>query len=125
VKPDGETTGAMQCGQAIFVKDRDGAWDCRFIAQCGGRFLLLSRVGDHRNGWVMADWRMVLRELIALAVPARLTEKVVVAESTATGLYVNMPLTYPLSVTSLAGLLAVPVDNVRFLLADLAVSFEG
>jgi hypothetical protein len=37
------------------------------------------------------------------------------------GTYNDMMLTYPLSVTGLAGVLAAPADDVRAELADLAV----
>lgn len=111
----------MNCGEAVIVKDNNGAYDCRFIAQCGGRFLLISRTGDYRNGYILPDWQAVLRELVALAVPAKLLEKIMAAESTGSGLYVNVPLTYPLSATLLAGLFGVDPDEVRAQLADLAV----
>lgn len=111
----------MNCGEAIFVKDFYGSIALRCIAQCHGRFMLISHTWDSRNGYLLPDWHGVLRELVALAVPAKLTEKIMNAESTATGLYVNIPLTYPLPVKGLADLLGVPVDDVRAQLADLAV----
>lgn len=109
-----------ECGTAIYVKDLNSAYDCRFIAQCGGRFLLISRSGDYRNGYLLHDWRAVLRELAALTVPAKLVEKVKTAESGA-GQYVNVPLTWPLSAASLAALLGADEGEVRAELDDLAM----
>jgi len=111
----------VKCGEAVFVKDFYGAIVLRCIAQCEGRFMLVSHTFDQRNGYLLSGWRGVLRELVALTVPAKLIEKTFTVESTATGLYVNIPLTYPLSVKGLAGLFGVPADEVWSELADLAV----
>lgn len=114
----------MKCGQAIFVKDLWGSFVLRFIAQCEGRFILISNNLEPRNGYLLNDWRGVLRELVAVTVPAALVEKTRTAESAWSGLYVNFPLTYPLSVGSLASLLDAPADEVRAQLADLAVETD-
>lgn len=114
----------MNCGEEIRVKDFWGSYAIRFIAQCEGRFLLISNSLEPRNGYMLSDWRFALRELVALTVPAKLLEKTYHAESTASGLYHNLPLTYPLSVKGLAALFAVPADLVREQLADLSVSME-
>lgn len=103
------------------MKDWSGTYVARVIAQCHERFLLISHLGDHRNGYMLANWQAVLRELVALAVPAKLLERTVSAESTATGLYHHIPLTYPLSAQGLADILGVDADEVREQLADLAV----
>ena len=115
----------MNCGQEIRVQDVFGAPAVRFIAQCEGRFMVISHSLDHLNGYLLSDWYGVLRELVALAVPAKLIEKTKRAESTATGLYTAIPLTYPLSVNGLADLLGVGADEVRAQLADLAVDVDG
>ena len=115
----------MNCGQEIRVQDTYGATAMRFIAQCEGRFMLISHTFDHLNGYMLADWRGVLRELVAAAVPAKLIEKTKRVEGIAVnGLYIGFPLTYPLSVKSLADLLGVPADEVRAQLADLAVEVD-
>lgn len=110
----------MNCGEEIRVQDINGANVARFIAQCHGRFIVIS-YQSYMNGYVLGDWQAVLRELVALAVPAKLTEKTLRAESAANGTYSNIPLTYPLSVSGLADLLGVSRDDVRGQLADLAV----
>jgi hypothetical protein len=107
------------------VKDFYGAYAVRFIAQCGGRFLQISNGLDNRNGFMAASWREVLRELVALAVPAKLVEKTQMAESLGgAGLYVNFPLTYPLRAKQFADLLGVPADEVKAELEDLAVRWH-
>lgn len=114
----------MKCGQAIYVKDFYGSFVVRFIAQCEGRFLMISNGLDGRNGYRLADWRGVFRELIALAVPAKMIEKTRSVEASAFGPYVSFPLTYPLSVSNFVNLLGVPADEVRAELADLAVQAD-
>lgn len=116
----------MKCGQGIIVKDFWGSHAHRFIAQCEGRYLLISSPMDGRNGYLLNDWRAVLRELVALTVPRPLLEKTQTVEAAAPddGLYLNFPLTYPLSVSSLARLFGVPPSEVAAELADLAVSHE-
>lgn len=116
----------MNCGQAIMIKDFWGGYRMRFIAQCEGRYLLISNnLTEYRNGYLLADWRGVLREMIALTVPAKMLEKTCTVEATGRdGLYLAFGLTYPLSVASLAGLFGQPADDVRAELADLAVSHE-
>lgn len=114
----------MNCGEMILVRDFYGANAMRFLAQCGGRFVLITNGLDHLNGYMITDWRGVLRELIAKAVPAKLTERTMMAESTATSLYVGFPLTYPLSALNFANLLGVPAEDVRAQLADLAVQTD-
>ncbi len=106
------------------VKNFYGAYAVRFIAQCEDRFLMITSNLDPRNGYMLADWKGVLRELIALAVPAKLLDKTMSAESTGTGLYVAFPLTYPLSVDNFVNLLGVPAAEVRAQLADLAVQTD-
>ena len=116
----------MKCGEAVFVKNVYGANVLRCIAQCEGRFMLISHTWDQRNGYLLSDWRGVLRELVALAVPAKLIEKTKRAEgTTASNSYVGFPLSYPLSVKSLADLLGVTADEIRAQLADLAVEVDG
>jgi len=116
----------MACGEEIRVKDWAGAYAYRFIAQCGGRFMVIShRIGDYRNGYLLGDWKGVLRELVAYTVPAALQEKILTAESTAGGRFVYIPLTYPLSVKGLADLLGVDAADVRGQLEDMAVSVDG
>lgn len=115
----------MKCGQSILVRDVFGSNKLRFLAQCEGAFILISHSGDHFNGYMLSDWRGVLRELVALTVPAKLIDKTMQAESTATGLYTGMQLTFPLSVKMLANLLAEDPDEVRAQLDDLAVQTDG
>lgn len=115
----------MKCGQAIAVKDFYGAYAVRFIAQCEGRFLMISNSLEPRNGYLLADWRGLLREMTGMTVPARIIEKVRTVEATgASGLYVGFALTWPLSVSDFVNLLGVPADEVRAELADLAVQYE-
>lgn len=114
----------MNCGEEIRVKDPFGAYRVRFIAQCHDRFLLISHTYDQNNGYMLSDWHGVLRELVALTVPAKMIEKTMNAESTTGGMYNSIPLTYPLSAKSLAGILGADVDEVRGQLADLAVQVD-
>ena len=115
----------MKCGQGIYVKDFYGTFVLRFIAQCEGRFLMITSGLESRNGYLLADWRGVLRELVATTVPAKLIEKTRSVEAVGgTGLYVGFGLTYPLPVAELARLLDVPADDVRAELADMAVQYE-
>lgn len=114
----------MNCGEEIRVLDIYNATAFRFIAQCHDRFILISHTLDQRNGYLLADWRGVLRELVAVAVPAKLIEKTKRVEGSHSGVYVGFPLTYPLSVRSLADLLGVDADEVRAQLADLAVEVD-
>lgn len=114
----------MKCGELIQVKNVYNAYILRFVAQCHGQFLLISHTYDSRNGYMLTDWHGVLRELVSLTVPAKLPEKVLDVQSATAGQYVCFPLTYPLSARSLADLLAVPVDEVREQLADLAVEVD-
>lgn len=114
----------MKCGEAVHVRDFYGAGHARFIAQCGGRFLAVTNGLDYRNGLTLPDWRGVLRELITMTVPAKLRDRTMTAESTATGTYVNIQLTYPLSVGGLADLFGVPASDMRAELADLAVQIN-
>jgi len=113
----------VNCGEEIRVKDLSGSYAVRFIAQCHGRYLVLA-YREFMNGWMLADWKAVLRELVALAVPAKLMEKTMTAESSSGGLYVNIPLTYPLSAKGLADLLGVPADEVKAQLDDLIVEAD-
>lgn len=83
--------------------------------------MLISHNTDYRNGYMLSDWTTVLRELVAAAVPDKLTEHVKVAERVGNGSYVSIPLTYPLSVKGLADLLGIAPDAVRECLSDLAV----
>jgi hypothetical protein len=115
----------MKCGETIFVKDWSGAWRARFIAQCEGRFMEITHSLDGHNGYILGDWKGVLRELVALAVPAKLTEHVMQVESTAGGMFIGFPLTYPLSVKGLADLLGVDAADVRGQLEDMAVNADG
>lgn len=111
----------MNCGAEILVRNIHGTNEVRFIAQCEGRFLLISYGGDWRNGYMLPDWRGVLRELVAMTLPAGLRERIRDVQSAGSGAYSAFPLTYPLSARALADLLGVPVDEVRAELSDLAV----
>ena len=115
----------MECGQVIYLKDINGNYARRFIAQCGGRFILISNsMSDWRNGYIMQDWRAVLRELVAAAQPPALGDHVCSAESAGDGNYHNVPLIWPLPVAELAGVLGVQAYEVREELAGLAVQAE-
>jgi hypothetical protein len=115
----------MHCGETIFVKDLYGTPARRYIAQCGDRFMVISHTADALNGQLLPDWKAVLRDLVAQAVPAKLTEKARIAETAGTGHYTGFPLTYPLSAAGLADLLGVLPGEVREQLADLAVSTDA
>jgi hypothetical protein len=98
----------------------------RFIAQCEGRFMLISyAVGDYRNGMLLQDWRPVLRELVGLSVPSGLTEMMHAVQSAASGLYVSFPLSFPLPVAELGHLLGVTPASVRAALEDMAVRYDA
>lgn len=112
----------MKCGSEIVVRDELGTYAHRFVAQCEGRYLMISNGLDRYNGMMLPDWRYLLRELVTLTVPDSLRNRARVAQSAGTGAaYVSFPLTYPLTVTDLARLIDVPADDVRRELADLAV----
>ena len=116
---------ALKCGDTIFVRDMNGANALRFVAQCEGRFMMISHTPlDLRNGWLLARWQMVLHELIARTIPAKMMDRALTVESTANGRYVNFSLTYPLSITSLADAFGVEGADVRAVLDDLAVSAD-
>lgn len=114
----------MNCGNEIRVKDWYGSIVMRFIAICPDRFIVITSAIDGRNGWILNDWRAVLRELITVTVPAKMTDRVRTVECSASEMLYLFPMTYPLSVQSLAGLLGAPVDEVAAQLADLAVAVE-
>jgi hypothetical protein len=115
----------VKCGQEIHVQDMYRATSVQFVAQCEGIFIIIAHhPASYLNGYRVVGWHAVLRELVALAVPAKLVDRTFTAESTASGQYVNVPLTYPLSVDGLARLLDAPADEVRAQLADLAVSTD-
>jgi hypothetical protein len=114
----------VNCGQAVEVKDFYGAYAVRFVAQCEGRFLTIAYGVPHINGYMLAGWQRVLRELVALAVPPKLTEKTMLAESMASGRYVSFPIVYPLSAAQFSDLLGVPADEVKAELEDLAVRWH-
>ena len=115
----------MKCGQEIRVKDPFGTIVLQFIAQCDNMFIIIARPAvSYLNGYRVFGWQALVRELIALVVPAKLTEKRHDAESTASGQYVHVPLTYPLSVDGLAKLFDAPPDEMRIQLADLAVQMD-
>jgi hypothetical protein len=111
----------MNCGAEILVRDIYGANAYRFIAQCHDRYLLISHVGDWRNGYMLPNWQAVLRELVAMAVPGKITERVMDVQSAGSGTYHMFRLAYPLSAKAFADLLGVDADEVRAELADLAV----
>lgn len=115
----------MECGQQVEALDTFGAIRMRFIYMCGGRFMVISNGLDWRNGYLLADWRGVLRELVTFTVPARMTDRLYTARSAHSGPYVAFPLSYPLSAANFAALLGVPVDKVRAELIDLAVQLDG
>jgi hypothetical protein len=113
----------VKCGETIFVRDWTGTYVMRFIAQCEGRYLLISHSLDPRNGFFLMGWRDVLHELVAQAVPAKLSaDKHLSAESQTAGSYQNIMLTYPLSARTLAAVLGVPAVDVTAELDDLAVA---
>lgn len=113
----------MNCGSEIRVQDIFGANRARFIAQCGGRFLIISHSLDYpRNGNMVPDAGYVLRELVAMTVPGKMIQHQPTVEGMdATGRYVGFPLAYPLSVSGLAALLHTSTDYIAEQLADLAV----
>lgn len=112
----------MNCGAEILVRDINGSNEVRFIAQCEGRYLLISYGLDWRNGYLLTDWRGVLRELVALTVPAKLIERARDVQSAGSGKYSSFRLNYPLSVKAVADLFGVDADEVRAELTDLAVN---
>jgi|SRR5215469_4037627 len=114
----------MNCGEEIRVKDVYGSVAMRIVAQCHDRYLLITNQLDWRNGLMLAQWPDVLRELVAMTMPAALTERAKTVEGAPGGMYVNFPLTYPLSVKGLADLLSVDVAEVRERLSNLAVSVD-
>jgi hypothetical protein len=111
----------MDCGETIFVKDINGSYAKRVIAQCHDRFLLITHGLEPYNGYILSTWEQVLDELVAVTVPAKLLSKQMTAESHIGGGYVNIQLTYPLSVKGLADLFGVDPADVRAHLEDLAV----
>lgn len=117
-----------ECGSAIEVIGLDGGLAVRFVAQCGGRFMVISNMSYQRtarNGNLLAGWRDLVRELVALTVPRSLAmDKAFDVAGVTGGLYRRFRLTYPLSVSELAGLVGESADDVRALLADLAVQAE-
>ena len=106
------------------MKDWYGANAMQVLAQCDNLFLVISHQRDWLNGMRVVGWQAVLRELVALAVPRKLVDRTFIAESTASGQYVNVPLTYPLSAESLARLLDAPVSEVRAHLAEFIVPVD-
>jgi len=114
----------MNCGAEILVRDVFGSNEMRFIAQCHGRYLLISNGLDFRNGYYLQDWRYVLRELVSLTVPEKLTDRHRDVQSAGSGTYTAFPLTYPLPVRELAALLGADADEVRAELSDLAVGMR-
>jgi len=115
----------MECGRAILVKDVWGEIPVRYVAQCGGQFIVISRAGDRMNGLLLHDWRAVLRDLISQLVPAGLTDKMRTAQSNgADGKFYSVMLVYPLAVSHLAAVLGADAGEVRAELADLAVRVE-
>ncbi len=118
---------SARCGQAIEVVDVFGASSQRFMAQCGGNWLVINhQPGQPYNGLVVGGWQDVARQLIALAVPASLyPTNGRHARGIGTGsLFHDVPLSYPLSVSQLAGLLDEPPADVASLLDDLRVQAE-
>jgi hypothetical protein len=115
----------MDCGETIFVKDFYGNFAARFITDCHGRFMTITHGMDPRNGYILPDWKAVLRELVARTVPAKLIEKTMQVEGSRAGTYVSWPLTYPLSVSGLAQLFGVDAGEIRAQLEDLAVVADG
>lgn len=112
----------MKCGETIFIIDIDGSYRVRFVAQCGDRFLVVAHTWDRLNGLMLSGWKAVLRELVGLAVPLTMTDKLQTAQSTAGGTYVSVPLGYPLQASQLAALLGnVDTGEVLDALHDLAV----
>jgi hypothetical protein len=109
----------VKCGEEIRVRDAFGAPVLRFIAQCQGRWIVISSLLDGRNGYLLPDDDAVIRELVCLTVPAALTDKVRVAEASPGGRYAAIPLSYPLSVRGIADLFGIEdAGRVRAQLKD-------
>lgn len=115
---------SLGCGEAVEVRNAWNTTTVRFVAQCGGRFLVISNNAQPVNGLMLHDWRAVVRQLVALAVPHSLQHMGQQARSLAGGLYHDLMLTYPLSAAGLAALIGEDDGSVRDLLADLAVQAE-
>jgi hypothetical protein len=111
----------MRCGETVFVKDIFGSYAKRIVAQCDGRFMLITHGLDPYNGNILHDWRQALDHLIIVAVPAKMIDKQYAAESHVNGSYINVALAYPLPITPLAELFGLDPADVRAHLDDLAV----
>jgi hypothetical protein len=111
----------MNCGETVFIKDIFGSYAKRIVAQCGGRFMLITHGLDPYNGNILMDWRQALDHLIMVTVPSKLLDKQMTAESHIGGSYIMMPLTYPLPITAMAELFGLEPVQVRAYLDDLAV----
>jgi hypothetical protein len=111
----------MKCGETVFVKDMFGSYAKRIVAQCDGRFMLITHGLDPYNGNILHDWRQALDHLIMVTVPGKLLDKQMTAESHISGSYINVPLAYPLPITPLAELFGLEPVQVRAYLEDLAV----
>ena len=112
---------SYDCGQSIDLKDPYGSRSLRFIMQCHGQWLVINHMwgGLPHNGYLLHDWRAVLRELVAKTVPAKLAnERGLIAEGLAGGTYESILLGWPLSAAS------EDADAVRHELEDLAVQYE-
>lgn len=116
---------SLACGEAIEVRDVMNTTVARYMAQCGGRFILIAYGAQPFNGMLLMDWRAVLRQLVGRAVPAKLQyESGLSAQSMGTGLFRHLMLAYPLPISELAGLLGEDPAEVRAVLDDLAVQSE-
>jgi hypothetical protein len=110
----------MKCGDDIRVKDLNQSHVVRFIAQCNGRYLVIANpTVNYMNGYLLMDWKQVLRQIIGLTVPEKLIEKRLSIESNTLGEYHCLPLTYPLSANGLAAILGVSGMEVRVELSDI------
>lgn len=117
---------SLKCGEAIEVRDLLNTTVARYMAQCDGRFLLITYGAQPFNGMLLMDWRAVLRQLVGRAVPAKLQyESAFSAQSMGSGLFRHLVLAYPLPVSDLAGLLDEDLAEVRAVLNDLAVQTDG
>jgi hypothetical protein len=116
----------MKCGEEIQVKDIRGSYSIRFIAQCNGRYMVIAHPQySYMNGYLLMDWKAVLRELIAVTVPAKLSDKMMAVESSAGNMYHCIPLTYPLSIRGLAEVLGEDIEQVKAQVADTIPSYEN
>jgi hypothetical protein len=122
----------VKCGQAIEVIDFYGAPSITFHYVCqgapggDGHWLIVNRAMTWPPSGSLLQADAILRELVALAVPRKLTEHARTVRGTdSAGLYIGFPLTFPLPVGDLARLLRQSSEHVREQLSDMAVQADG